>query len=140
MALLADEPAADEVEELLREGVEMAAVNLAEALDVLGRVEGVSTERLRGAVDPLLAGPVTVISVTARHAFRAAEIRLRHYHRRRSPLSLADCLALAACGRGRVLATADPDLAAAAHMEGIRVMALPDRRGERPSGAAPPST
>jgi predicted nucleic acid-binding protein len=137
VALLADEPAAAEVQDLLREGVEMAAVNLAEALDVLGRVEGIPAERLRAVVAPLLAGPVTVVSVNARHAFRAAEIRHRHYHRRRSPLSLADCLALAACGRGRILATADPDMAAAARAEGIRVIGLPDRRGERPSAPSP---
>ena len=134
VALIGDELAADEVAQLLRgeEGVEMASVNLAEALDVLARVHEVPDERLREVIDPLLAGPITPLSVTARHAFRAAELRRRHYHRRDSPLSLADCLALAVCGRGRRFATADPDLARAARVEGIGLIALPDSQGRRP--------
>jgi PIN domain nuclease of toxin-antitoxin system len=42
IALLRDEPAADEVETILRRGeAAMSAVNLAEALDVLQRVDGI---------------------------------------------------------------------------------------------------
>ncbi|MDX6646841.1 MAG: ribonuclease VapC [Miltoncostaeaceae bacterium] len=129
MALLKDEPAAPEVEELLRGGVGMAAVNLAEAIDVLGRVDGVPPERLRELIEPLLVGPITVLSVTARQAWRAAELRRRHYHRRSCPLSLADCLLLAACAGEYELATADPDLLAVAALEGLAVRRLTDARG-----------
>ncbi|MCU0307787.1 MAG: PIN domain-containing protein [Thermoleophilia bacterium] len=131
MALLKDEPAADEVADLLREGVAMPAVNLCEALDVLGRVDRVEPARLRELVEPLLIGPVTVTQTTARHAWRAAELRRRRYHRTRSPLSLADCLALATVGGEDVVATADPPMLEAARAEGIATHPLPDTGGRR---------
>ena len=68
VAFLKDEPAAGEVEGLLRGGVGMTAVNLAEALDLLGRVQGVPPERLRELVEPLLGGPIRLVSPTARQA------------------------------------------------------------------------
>jgi len=116
-------------------------VNLAEALDVLGRVDDVPEERLRGLVEPLLVGPVTVTSVTARHAWRAAEIRRRHYHARRCPLSLADCFLLsAASATSGGLATADPDVLRVARDEGIAVRVLPGAEGPDPSTSLDPST
>jgi rRNA-processing protein FCF1 len=57
----------------------------------------------------------------------------RRYHRTRAPLSLADCLLLAAArGAQAIVATADRPLAGAARAEGIEVAALPDSRGRRP--------
>lgn len=124
-----DEPAAGEVEGLVRQGVGMAAVNLAEALDVLGRHDGVPPARLRELVQPLLVGPITVLSVTARHAWRAAELRRRHYHRRTCPVSLADCFLLAVCSGEHELATADPDVLRVAEAEGVAARGLRDSAG-----------
>lgn len=124
IALLKAEPAAGEVEALLRGGVGMLSINLAEAVDVLGRVDGIDGQEVRGLVEPLLSGPITVQSVTVRHAWRSAELRRRYYSRRRCPLSLADCLLLAAASASG-LATADPDVLGVARAEGISTTALP---------------
>jgi len=74
-----------------------------------------------------------VVSVDERLAWRAAELRRRHYARRTSELSLADCVALAAVGSADSLATADAPLARAAQAEALEVVALPDSRGRRPA-------
>lgn len=132
IALLRDEPAADAVEALLRDDeLTMPAINLAEAWDVLRRVDRVDERRLAAVMSPLLADRVQIVPVGERLAREAAELRLRHYHRSRSPLSLADCVLLAAAGDAAV-ATADRPLARAARAEGLEVIGLPDQRGRRP--------
>ncbi|HXM86520.1 MAG TPA: PIN domain-containing protein, partial [Solirubrobacteraceae bacterium] len=56
IALLTDEPAAETVEVLLRRGdAAMTVVNLAEALDVLRRIEKVPADRLEALTAPLLS-------------------------------------------------------------------------------------
>jgi ribonuclease VapC len=134
VALLRDEPAADEVETILRRGAAaMSAVNLAEALDVLQRVDGVDRARLDTVTGPLINESVRLLVVDEPTARDGAEVRARRYHRTRSPLSLADCLLLAAALQaGAAVATADRPLASAAQAEGIQVTALPDSRGRRP--------
>jgi ribonuclease VapC len=134
IALLRDEPAADEVETILRRGdVAMSAVNLAEALDVLQRVDGVERARLDSLTSPLIHESVTLLVVDERTARDGGDLRARRYHRTRAPLSLADCLLLAAArNASSAIATADPPLAAAARGESIEVKALPDTRGRRP--------
>jgi uncharacterized protein with PIN domain len=130
--LLADEPAAESVAGLLRDGgVVMVAANLAEALDLLGRhsTPAISDEELHRHVDPLLSGPITVVSVTGRHAWIAARIRRAHYRRADQAVSLADCFALAACGPGDRLATADPALLTISAIEGVETIRLLDARG-----------
>ncbi|MGH2865634.1 MAG: hypothetical protein ACRDJX_10365 [Solirubrobacteraceae bacterium] len=53
-ALLAEEPAAGEVRELIADGsTVVAAANLAEAADRLGRVHGIAVGRTRAAVESL---------------------------------------------------------------------------------------
>ncbi|MGI9081002.1 MAG: PIN domain-containing protein [Thermoleophilaceae bacterium] len=137
VTLARDEPAAGEVEALLRRGdCVVTAVNLAEVLDQFGRVMGQSPERLETELSPLLGGALTVVSVDQRIAWRAAELRRRHYASRASELSLADCVALAAVGPGDSLATADPPLARAAQAEALEVIRLPDSRGRQPPDAA----
>lgn len=125
VAFIKGEPAADAVEELLRSGVEVSAVSLAEALDVVGRLDGVEAKTLRDLVEPLLVGSITLTSITARHAWSATEIRRTHYRRKKCPLSLGDCflLAVAAGGSGE-LATSDPDVIRVAREEGIAVRVL----------------
>ena len=125
IALLADEPAADEVEALLRRGeAAITAVNLAEALDVLQRVQGIPRERLQALTTPLVAEQLDLVALDERIARDAADIRARHYHRTRAPLSLADCIMLAATGESDALATADGPLIRVAEAEGIPVTAL----------------
>ncbi|MGH2903881.1 MAG: PIN domain-containing protein [Solirubrobacteraceae bacterium] len=126
IALLAEEPAADEVERLLRRGeAAITAVNLAEALDVLQRVQGIPRERLQTITTPLVAERMTLVPIDERIARDAAEIRARHYHRTRAPVSLADCILLAATGDTDELATADGPLIRIAEAEGTKVRALP---------------
>jgi predicted nucleic acid-binding protein len=134
IALLADEPAADEVEDLLREGnCRVVVVNLAEAADISQRVHGLTRDELQATLRPLFLGDVlSALRSEEGDAWRAAELRIRHYHRKDRPLSLADCFLLAHAAAGESLATADPPLAAAARTEGIEVIALPDRADSRP--------
>jgi predicted nucleic acid-binding protein len=134
IALLRDEPAAEEVETILRRGeAAMSAVNLAEALDVLQRIDGIDRERLVAATGPLVDESLVLMPVDERTARDGADLRARHYHRSRAPLSLADCLLLAAArGADATIATADRPVAAVARAEGIEVAALPDARGRRP--------
>lgn len=133
VALALDEPAASEVESALRRGdCTVSAVNLAEALDQLGRVHRHARDDLHGAFAPVLGESLSVLAADEVIAWRAAELRRRHYRRRGSELSLADCVALATAHPGDRLATADPPLARAARAEGIEVLALPDTEGRRP--------
>jgi len=135
VALVADEPAASEVESLLRAGeCRMVAVNLAEAVDLCRRVHGISAEDVRAAVEPLtLSGTLAVATSAEREAWLSADLRARHYHRKECPLSLADCFLLAhALADDDALATSDPDLARVARLENAPVVALPDRAGKRP--------
>jgi predicted nucleic acid-binding protein len=125
IALLADEPAADEVEALLRGGeAAMTAVNLAEALDVLQRVQGISFERLQTLTTPLMGERIKLLPIDEPIARRAADIRARRYHRTSAPLSLADCILLAATGESDRLATADGPLIRVAEAEKVQVSAL----------------
>ena len=135
VALVADEPAAAEVEELLRAGgSRVVAVNLAEAIDLCGRTRGFALDEVRRALEPLiLSDALTVVVSDEQEAWFAAELRGKHYHRRSRPISMADSLLLAhVLSSERAVATADPDVAAVARSEGSAVIALPDRSGKRP--------
>jgi PIN domain nuclease of toxin-antitoxin system len=126
IALLAGEPAADQVEALLRsDEAAITAVNLAEALDVLQRVQGIASERLEEVTTPLVGERMKLIPLDERIARDAADVRARRYHRTRAPLSLADCILLAATGKSDALATADGPLIRAAEAESIQVRKLP---------------
>jgi ribonuclease VapC len=128
IALLVDEPAAEEVEAILRGGeAAMPAINLAEALDVVQRLHGVSRERLEKITAPLLSGSIALLPMDEQMARDAADIRARRYHRTRAPISLADCVLLAAAKSSDVLATADAPLIAVAGHEEVRVRVLARR-------------
>jgi predicted nucleic acid-binding protein len=125
IALLAEEPAADEVEAILRRGeAAITAINLAEALDVLQRVQKVPRERLDAVTVPLIQESVELVPVEESTAREAAHIRARHYHRTRTPVSLADCVLIAAGKSADALATADEPLMRVARAEGVQVREL----------------
>lgn len=127
VALVLDEPAAQDVELILRQGsVGMAAPNLAETLDVLSRVEGYPYDLLRSLLGPLA---IVVVPMTEHHAWRAAALRTRHYARDESEVSLADCALVATATPADVIATADRPVLRMAEAEGIATVALPDSSG-----------
>jgi predicted nucleic acid-binding protein len=133
VAFIGEGPAAGEVEALLREReVGIPLVNLSEAIDVTQRVFSVRPEELREVVEPLLGDEVRLVAHGEDHAWRAAELRLHYYDRRRRALSLADCLLLAAAAPGDEIATADPPVAEVTVAEEIGLIALPDSFGRRP--------
>lgn len=134
IALLAGERAAPQVRELIRAGdCALTSVQLAETEDVLVRVVGHHREAVQRAIDPLLVSEVELVDIGAPEARVGAELRGRHYHKRTSELSLADCLLLgAATIRGARLATSDPPLVVAARHEGVPVVSLPSTSGVMP--------
>lgn len=134
VALIAEEPAADEVEELLRAGdCGVVVANLAEAVDICSRIHGLDQRAIRQALDPILGDSLTVIVSADAEAWQAAALRSAYYDRQTSALSLADCLLLAhATLSGDAIATSDPPLAEAARAEGVDVEPLPDSSGTRP--------
>jgi PIN domain nuclease of toxin-antitoxin system len=133
VAFLADEPARSEVAKILRRSCVVSTVNLAESLDVLGRIHGIGQDELRGLVDPLLAEDVRVEAPIDNDAWVVARLRTQYYDRSTRDLSLADCFLLATAERlGASVATADQAVADAARDEALELVALPNRSGTRP--------
>jgi len=134
IATFLGEASAEQVEKLLRRGdAGITAANLTEVLDVLVRVFGNDLEAVEARLVPLLVTTLPVIAVGEAEARRAARIRISYYHRRDTPLSLADCLLLGtALVRGAAVATSDVPVARSGRAEGLEVVALMDSSGERP--------
>ena len=137
IALLLDEPAAEAVEAELRDPTRrswISAINLAEIVDVMARLFERAPDDVRAALELLEAGGLGTIPVDADLGVEAGRLHARFYDRRTSPLSMADCVALAtAKSLGEPLATSDPPLAAAAAASGVEVLPLPDTRGRSPA-------
>lgn len=132
VAIVAGEPGETEAVGLLRSGAAaMVAVNLAEAIEILLRA-GHPAERVKAQLQPAIHESLDVILLDERLAWRAAELRATHYHRRRAPVSLADCALVAALGEGDEAASSDVALLRVARAEGFDVRPLPDSRGRRP--------
>lgn len=133
VAVLAQEPAAREVEETLRvDQTAIPTVNLAEALDVLVRVRGAARSRALQGLRLLFHAGLRPIPTELETAFRAADLRAADYHRTACPVSIADCVLLAHAGPEDRVATSDPHVAALARAEGIGLVPLPDSSGRRP--------
>ena len=82
----------------------------------------------------LESGGLRVAHIDGSIGLDAGDLHARLYHRRTSPLSMADCIALAtARALDEALATSDPALAAAAVASGVAVVPLPDARGRKPA-------
>jgi PIN domain nuclease of toxin-antitoxin system len=131
-----NEPSHGEVAALLRRrpSPSISAVNLAEVIDQLVRVEGRRPDDVNDAIDLLIIGGLEVQPYWLPNSRRSALGRAVHYDRNQSPLSLADCACLAtAIALKTDLATTDTALAAAARADGLEVIALPNSKGMRPS-------
>jgi predicted nucleic acid-binding protein len=111
----------------------MPAPCVAEVVDKLIRRHGIDPARLGATLNPLLAESITVLGVDASLAWRAGELRARHYDRKTAALSLADCVLLATAGSDDEIATSDGAVADTAHKLGIAVIPLPDSSGRRPA-------
>jgi uncharacterized protein with PIN domain len=133
IALLGGERAAAEVSRLLEAGDNVvSSANLAEAADRLARVHGIDVERTRSAIELIEQSTnLRVRPVERRHAWCAAALRAKHYHRTRRPLSLGDCLLLATAEPEDTLASSDPHVLGVAAEEGIAWIALRDSSGRR---------
>ncbi len=126
IAFLVGGPATTAVRAILRDGpAGVATANLAEALDVSQRLYGLPISRAVETLDPLLEGPLTPVPLDIAVARRAAEIRVRHYHRSARPISLADAVLIASAKAGDRVATADPDVLAVALAEKVETVSLP---------------
>ena len=117
------------VESLLQRGdVAMTAPNLAETLDVLVRVDRYEPDVLHALIDPL---PIRIMPMSSLHAWRAAELRARHYVRDTAEVSLPDCVLVAAATQADTVVTAEAPVLDMATAEGIETFVLPDSRGRR---------
>jgi predicted nucleic acid-binding protein len=133
IALLGGEPAASDVQTILRDGAAaMTTLNLAESVDRLERRYGIASARARPVIEGLLDDALTLVPLGPAEAWRAAEIRAGHYHRTRCPISLADAVLIASAEASRTVASADRHVLAVAASEGIATTQLPDSRGRRP--------
>ena len=129
IAVIRGEPAMERVLAILRGGSSaMTTANIAEVYDRSGRRSGLSHERVAEVIEPLFEGPLTPIPVDLGLARRAGEIRNSHYHRKRRPLSLADCVLRAAPAAVDKVATSDTDVLAVAAELGIETIRLPPSR------------
>jgi predicted nucleic acid-binding protein len=125
IALLIGEPTAPRVKGLIGEDrAAITAVNLAETADVLRRRYEIERHRVRAAIATLTGQNLAVIAVEESVALRAADLRAENYHRSRRPISLADCILLAAAGTKDRVATADPHLLEVAAASGITALDL----------------
>lgn len=133
IAGLAGEPAQLEVEQILRQGALISAVNLAEVLDRLTRLGRWTSVAVRQRVNWVTAGGLEIEPVWVPIARSAGGLRAEHYHRESRPLSLADCICIATAAHlGASLATTDRHLAATARAMDVEVVALPNSAGRRP--------
>lgn len=126
IAFLIGGPAQEQVRLILREGkTAVATANLVETYDVADRVHGLPVARASEKIEGLFAGSLTVVHLDEHLARKAGELRVGHYHRSRSPLSLADAILIASARSADRIATADPDVLTTAEALGIETIELP---------------
>ena len=132
IALLRDEPVADEAKALLASGAPawLTPLGVAEVIDRRVRLDAVDPETV--VLDLLefgLAEPAPLDSYTAA---QAGALRARHYHRTTRSVSLADCVLAETARAARAkVATSDPHLLNLCADENIQTIPLPDSRGHR---------
>lgn len=110
IAYTTNEPGATVVRDQLRtkQQVLLSTANLTEVTYFLGRTRGATPASVYADIIEL---EIHVTRLDEGCALEAASLRLRHYHRVRRPVSLADCCAAAlALDRGAALVTSDGPL------------------------------
>jgi predicted nucleic acid-binding protein len=130
LALLKDEPAAEQVQQLMEseEDASLTALGVSEVLDHLVRLAGADEEE--AVLDLAQLGLASPHPVEIGVAMQAGLLRARHYHRKNRAVSLADCIAAETAKQaGSPLASADPHLLDLCRDEGIAVIPLPDSTG-----------
>jgi predicted nucleic acid-binding protein len=130
LALLKDEPAAAQVQQLVEsdEDVALTALGVSEVLDHLVRLAG--AEEDGAALDVAQLGLSSPSPIEVGVAMRSGLLRARHYHRTNRAVSLADCVAAeTARSADARLASADPHLLDLCRDEGIEVIPLPGSAG-----------
>lgn len=97
------------------------------------RIFGAPLDDVLATVSMLESGGLEVMPVDRPIGLHAGRLHARHYDRSSSPLSMADCVALAtAAAVGEPLATSDEPLSVAAFSEGVPTIGLPDSHGRHP--------
>jgi len=134
VALLIGEPGSTDVQQvLITEATEITTINRAEVIDLLAR-RGGRPDEIAADLDML---DLHVIDVDRRLGDLAGRVRATHYHRADRPVSLADCIAVAAAQTaGTALATSDRALADVADRIGVPVTPIANSQGIRPTGPA----
>jgi len=130
LALLKDEPAAAQVQQLVEsdEDVALTALGVAEVVDHLVRLAGAEEDEAVLDLAQLGLSPASPIEVGL--AMRSGLLRACHYHRTNRAVSMADCVAAeTARAADARLASADPQLLDLCRDEGIAVIPLPDSAG-----------
>lgn len=137
LALFTDHPhdACEEVRGYLHSDTEhrLASLNLAEVIDQAVRLKGWSYESLDTGLALLESAGLAVVPADESIAREAGRLRANNYRKQACAVSLADCVAIATSKQlGADLATSDPPMARVARDKGVKVLALPDSRGQRP--------
>ena len=111
----------------------ISATNLAEVVDTLVRARNQDPDVVRERIELLMIGGLEVEPVWLRVMWLATSLRAEHYHRTKTPVSLADCICIAtAVVLETDLATTDSALGQVARAAGVEVIPLPDSAGVIP--------
>jgi len=128
VAYLRGETAADEVAVLLESPTWLSAVNAAEVMDQLVRVDGQDRDEVQIRLATLQVTGMRVCPVSDELGVAAGALRAKHYSQRTCNVSLADCFAAAtALDLDMPIATADPHLIDMVSAEGGSAHVLPGR-------------
>jgi PIN domain nuclease of toxin-antitoxin system len=129
IAYAINEPGATVVRDQIKtkQQVLLSTANLTEVTYFLGRTRGATPASVYADIIEL---DIHVTRLDEGCAIEAASLRLRHYHRVRRPVSLADCCAAAlALDRGAALVTSDGPLLDLMTDEQGDVLAVPASDG-----------
>jgi PIN domain nuclease of toxin-antitoxin system len=114
-------------------GHAVCALNAAEVVDRVSRGSGEPAENVAVGMELWFEAALRCVPLDWTRACRAAELRARHYHRTRSPVTLADCGAIALAEQiGTELVTSDGPMLRLGRELGIDVIAVPDSSGRTP--------
>lgn len=129
IAYLRGETAATEVAALLRSRCLLSAINAAETMDQLVRIDGADPDEVEVRLEMLQADNLVIQEAGPEVAIRAGALRAKHDRKGKREVSLADCFAAATAIEQRLpLATADPALLDLLRGEGAETHRLTNRR------------